>query len=310
MEEKVLKKKIISILLVCCLGFSVTACTSKSAEKGSEKDISVKNEEMQNSDGTEAPDVKADETENAEKDAKADAGNESDETSPDFELQIQEEDNDSSRKNKGSSEEKGSAKLKGAQISTENALALIEEKYGKNGSKDKETGNERSYVYEDIQEVDGETYFNYRYSWIVFNEENADHISKIGNIFVSTDGSKVMYAEKTEDGWKLYNPKNKAACIFLMENDGGKESAATLILNDDYTFSFSYNPLSSYLPYGRYKIADKKITCSTMDGKYTYIFDVVDDYTVTFNEGESSELEMADSVYAKPKHGSIFKSQK
>lgn len=305
-----MKKKIISILLVCCLGFSVTACTSKSAETESKKDISVKNEEIQNSDDTEAHDVKADETKNAEKDTKTDTGNESDEKAPDFELQIQEEDNNNTGKNEGGGKEKGSAKLKGAQISTENALALIEEKYGKNGSKDKETGNERSYVYEDIQEVDGETYFNYRYSWIVFNEENADHISKIGNIFVSTDGSKVMYAEKTEDGWKLYNPKNKAACIFLMENDGGKESAATLILNDDYTFSFSYNPLSSYLPYGRYKIADKKITCSTMDGKYTYIFDVVDDYTVTFNEGESSELEMADSVYAKPKHGSIFKSQK
>lgn len=271
-----------------CFLLSAAACTSdkKQPEKTSlENSESVAKEIKESADRNNAPnaDLNIDET-------------------PDSDLDF----DVPSSKNKGNED---ISNLKGVQISTENALKLIEEKYGANGSRDKNTGNEKSYVYENIQEVDGNTYYNYRYSWIVYEDDAANHISQLGNIFVATDGSSVMYAEKTEDGWNLYNPDSEVSKIFIMEDENGKEAAGTLILNNDHTFSFTYDPLSSYMPYGNYTFTDSFLECRTMDGKQTYIFDVIDDNTLSFNQEKSTEIKNTSSGYAVPKHKSLFHLQ-
>lgn len=199
--------------------------------------------------------------------------------------------------------------LPAGSITADEALILIEKEYGKNGSKDENTGNERSYVYEDIQTSDGQQYYNFRYSWIIYNKKgDADHISQLGNIFVSMDGSVVQFAEKTEDGWQLSNANPEVMEIFQMQPENGKDSVSTLILNTDYTFQFSYNPfMSSSLPYGKFEIKKKEIICTDTNNQNIYVFDVLNDDTISFNQKKSSELNVSDESFSYPTNGSVFK---
>lgn len=56
-----------------------------------------------------------------------------------------------------------------------------------------------------------------------------------------------------------------------------------------YRFTFDYNPLSSYLNTGTIEL-DGRITATTDDGKYTYIFEVVDNDTIRFVQKGSSVI--------------------
>lgn len=58
------------------------------------------------------------------------------------------------------------------------------------------------------------------------------------------------------------------------------------------TFTFSYDPLSSYLSVGKYEIKNGKVTAKTDDGKYTYIFEIIDNDTIAFVEKGSSDIKM------------------
>lgn len=62
------------------------------------------------------------------------------------------------------------------------------------------------------------------------------------------------------------------------------------------TFTFSYDPLSSYLSYGHYEEADNIIYCLTDDLKYNYVFEIIDEQTLSFKEEESSPLNFIDNT--------------
>lgn len=279
-------KRILIMLCMLSLTFSFTAC-SKNTENDGEKE-KIESEESDVDDREEYGAI-VETKENAEK-----------------EEGKEEDTNSSSALNIDTTKEQKTPSSYG--ISKDDAMRLIEDKYGANGHTDESTGNEVSYVYEDVQQIGNIEYYNFRHSWIIYNDEGvADHISQLGNIFVSTDGSTVNVAEQTEDGWRLCIDESNVLLTFLMDGYDNKESSAILMLNDDGTFSFSYDVLSSYLPYGKFELTKEKLICKTIDDMYLYTFDVVDDYTVKFNASESSEIEMIDTTFAKPKDGSIFR---
>lgn len=63
------------------------------------------------------------------------------------------------------------------------------------------------------------------------------------------------------------------AYMFEESTDVIKPSIA---LFDDGTFQFTFSALSSYLGYGYYEIEGKQLTLNTSDGKYHYVFDMIE----------------------------------
>lgn len=53
---------------------------------------------------------------------------------------------------------------------------------------------------------------------------------------------------------------------------------------DDKTFSFSYDVLSSYLNHDTYAEDDGQLVLNTDDGKYQYTFEIIEDYTLRFDK--------------------------
>jgi len=73
--------------------------------------------------------------------------------------------------------------------------------------------------------------------------------------------------------------------------NGGKVQAVRNITFDLHKnrFTLVCDPLSSYLNTGTIEL-DGKITATTDDGKYTYIFEVVDNDTIRFVQNGSSDI--------------------
>lgn len=118
------------------------------------------------------------------------------------------------------------------------------------------------------------------------------------NMSDSKDGhavnTSIDYKEK-EETEKTYTLK--------IEGDEGKGEGVEeggvpeVRLNEkDKTFSFSYDTLSSYLPYGEYSEGEytDKVYLKTSDGKYEYVFDKIDDNTLKFDKEHSSSLDIID----------------
>ena len=61
------------------------------------------------------------------------------------------------------------------------------------------------------------------------------------------------------------------------------------------TFTFTYDLLSSYLPYGSYAQKDRFISCQTSDGRQCYVFRVVDENTLAFEAERSSAVALIDA---------------
>ena len=57
---------------------------------------------------------------------------------------------------------------------------------------------------------------------------------------------------------------------------------------EDSSFSFAYDLLLSYLPHGTFTVSDRKLRAATEDGKFVYVFEVVDDSTLRFVQSGSS----------------------
>lgn len=75
------------------------------------------------------------------------------------------------------------------------------------------------------------------------------------------------------------------------ENTGAIFPAITI---SDGTFTFSYDPLSSYLSYGEYYIQDDKLILTTVDEKYQYTFHI-NGKSLFFIEEESSDVKLLDA---------------
>lgn len=204
-------------------------------------------------------------------------------------------------------EEKGKEDEKetsgGNKISKDTALTIIEDKFGPNREFNEEEKEETSYVYENMQTVDGAEFYNFRYSVISYEQSGeTKDISKVGNIFVSMDGLTVAFAEELEDGWRLLG-ESEIKQMFV-----SKDSAqnAVLILNSDYTFQFTYDSLSSHLPYGEFYIEDGKLLCDTIDGKYCFVFDIVDNSQISFDAESSSIPPASDGSSVALENGDIL----
>lgn len=85
-------------------------------------------------------------------------------------------------------------------------------------------------------------------------------------------------------------PAENNTKLYLLKTDA-EEFIPQLILNDEEkTFSFSYDVLSSYLAVGTYTESNGQLELKTDDGKYHYIFDIIDENTLKFNLESSSDV--------------------
>ena len=96
----------------------------------------------------------------------------------------------------------------------------------------------------------------------------------------------------------------------MTDAESGK-TVPTLTLNrTDNSFSFTFDPLSSYLSYGTYERANGKIICKTDDGQYTYVFNITDEATLVFDKKSSSPVTVTDSKIASEiKDSAVFSAK-
>lgn len=89
---------------------------------------------------------------------------------------------------------------------------------------------------------------------------------------------------------EFVEPAENNTKLYLLKTDA-EEFIPQLILNDEEkTFSFSYDVLSSYLAVGTYTESNGQLELKTDDGKYHYIFDIIDENTLKFNQESSSDV--------------------
>ena len=80
-----------------------------------------------------------------------------------------------------------------------------------------------------------------------------------------------------------------------MEQEEADESLLPypwVTISDD-NITFSYDPLSSYMPIGSYSIEDGKLTMTTDDNKYSYVFELDGDNLI-FKKDESAAVKLID----------------
>lgn len=97
---------------------------------------------------------------------------------------------------------------------------------------------------------------------------------------------------------------------YVMEVDGTKDAfIPKLTVEKDKSFSFGYDPFSSYLAisFNEYEISGDKVIFTTNDGLYKYTFKIVDEKTLEFIKNRSSSVELVDEGVAyKIEDGSRF----
>lgn len=93
------------------------------------------------------------------------------------------------------------------------------------------------------------------------------------------------------------SPLEEWAGDYVMTSQGDMFSPR-LILQPDGTFSFGYDPLSSYLSYGTYEIKDQLVIAETMDGKYHYTFEILINEQLMFLPEQSSKIQLIDEEHS------------
>lgn len=83
--------------------------------------------------------------------------------------------------------------------------------------------------------------------------------------------------------------------IYVLNNNKNEFTPEIVLNTIDNTFSFSYDVLSSYLSVGTYIESQERLELITDDGKYHYVFDIVDESTLKFNKDESSNVTLIDN---------------
>lgn len=98
----------------------------------------------------------------------------------------------------------------------------------------------------------------------------------------------------------------------LSQEQKENEKIAPIVIIDaeQNSFLFSYDALSSYLSIGTYEINGTVLTATTQDEKYHYVFDIVDENTLSFVEQESSKITVFDNHFGVvPQDGAIFQKE-
>ena len=67
------------------------------------------------------------------------------------------------------------------------------------------------------------------------------------------------------------------AGIYRMEAQAQPSASATIQIDGDGGFVFTYSALSSYLPQGRCRWQGKRLLLPTEDGRYTFAFDITEE---------------------------------
>lgn len=75
---------------------------------------------------------------------------------------------------------------------------------------------------------------------------------------------------------------------------------ATLTLEEDGGFLFTFDLLSSYAPYGGYTQEGDVVTCTTDDGRYTFRFQVLAENRLAFLQEGSSPVTYFDTYFVTP----------
>lgn len=83
---------------------------------------------------------------------------------------------------------------------------------------------------------------------------------------------------------------------YVLEHTGEEEGLFPSVTITGNDISFTYDVLSSYLPYGSYTIDNNVLTMKTSDGIYKYVFKVEGDKLV-FQESESSPVGLIDDRF-------------
>lgn len=96
------------------------------------------------------------------------------------------------------------------------------------------------------------------------------------------------------------------AGVYEMTVSGGETYAPKLTLDEKGEFTFSYDVLSSYFPYGSYELSGTVLTAVTSDGKYHYQFTLAESGEL-FHEAQSSKIMLTDvRMGVTVKDGSVF----
>lgn len=96
------------------------------------------------------------------------------------------------------------------------------------------------------------------------------------------------------------NSNNDKATIkngtYILEQIGTEYNNLACVTISDDDLSFSYDLLSSYLPYGNYTIKNDILTMTTADDKYKYVFKIDGD-SLFFQKNESSSVNLTDNKF-------------
>ena len=80
---------------------------------------------------------------------------------------------------------------------------------------------------------------------------------------------------------------------YVMEQNDMETQLLPQLTISEENISFSYDMLSSYLPYGTYSINEDKLTMKTDDHMYHYVFQIDGD-SLIFQKDESSPVDLID----------------
>ena len=80
---------------------------------------------------------------------------------------------------------------------------------------------------------------------------------------------------------------------YIMEQEETDVNLLPYVTISDDKISFSYDSLSSYWPLGSYSIDDDKLTMTTDDNMYIYVFQIDGDNLI-FQKNDSSSVKLID----------------
>lgn len=122
-----------------------------------------------------------------------------------------------------------------------------------------------------------------------------------GNNPVQEETALTVETDETFEG-------KESTKIYTLVSEETDLPLPTLTLDqEEGTFSFSYDVLSSYLAVGTYETNGDKVELTTEDGKFHYTFYSADEDTLRFSADESSDVQLTDNrIGAVITDGAVF----
>ena len=122
-----------------------------------------------------------------------------------------------------------------------------------------------------------------------------------GNNPVQEETALTVETDETFEG-------KESTKIYTLVSEETDLPLPTLTLDqEEGTFSFAYDVLSSYLAVGTYETNGDKVELTTEDGKFHYTFYSADEDTLRFSADESSDVQLTDNrIGAVITDGAVF----